>query len=130
MYRHVFFSFIDKTTRYTNTSATLLDHINTNKILQNCWPTPGILKFNISDHLPTFLQPTYKSQFKVNRILSLIQIVRNIKHFNVEHFYEDFCLLLQKQISSIVNNYGKPMIRLIIILNDTIKKHAPLTLRP
>ena len=51
-YSHGFFLLIDKPTRYTSTSATLLDHIYTNKIFQNCCPTAGIPRFNTSNHLP------------------------------------------------------------------------------
>ena len=112
----------DKPSRYPSTSAISLDRIYTYKMLQNCWPTPGILKFNISDYLPTF----WLSQCKVHKSLSKIKIVRDKKQFNVKKFCKDFCLLFQKKIISTLNNPDKAMIELINILNDTINKHAPL----
>ena len=58
---------IDKPTRITETTATLLDHMYTN--LSNNSVNSGILTFDISDHLPTFFTLSKKPVYTHKKIL-------------------------------------------------------------
>ena len=61
------FNIINKPTRITDTSATLLDHVYTN-VSQNI-SSRGILTFEILDHLPTFCSLTSKPILKQEKNL-------------------------------------------------------------
>ena len=54
MYSHSLFPSITKPTRVTNKSATLIDNIFCNKLIDNHIVLSGILYTDISDHLPIF----------------------------------------------------------------------------
>ena len=49
---NAFSSLLDKPTRVTETSSTLIDHIYCNDI--NCDIVPGVYNYEISDHFPIF----------------------------------------------------------------------------
>ena len=50
---NAFHSIVDKPTRITATSSTLIDHILTNDTSSQI--TPGILNSDVSDHFTTFV---------------------------------------------------------------------------
>ena len=51
---NAFFSLLDKPTRVTETSSTLIDHIYCNDIPVYCDIVPGVYSYEISDHFPIF----------------------------------------------------------------------------
>ena len=80
---------IDKPTRITETTATLLDHMYTN--LSNNSVNSGILTFDISDHLPTFCTLSKKPVYTHKKIL-----LRDIKKFNKDCFLDNINSLALK----------------------------------
>ena len=80
---------IDKPTRLTNTSATLIDHIYTNNLLNNV--PVGILIYEVSDHLPVYI--VFKdiiTQKQQNHMY------RDIKNFNIDTYREEMFEKLNK----------------------------------
>jgi len=82
---------IDKPTRISDHSKTLLDHIYTNNFQQNM--PSGILYSDISDHLIKFT--TISAKYTKSQIESNF-FIRDMKNFNVE----DFCTDLSSKLSN------------------------------
>ncbi len=75
MYVKSMFPLINKPTRITNYSATLIDNIYTNNITNRHKSKQGILYTNISDHLPIYHclgtnKPDEKETFIIKRIIT------------------------------------------------------------
>ena len=75
-------NFIDKATRITPKTATLIDHIYSNIITKSV--RSGILTFDISDHLPVFCGEKFTSKFD-----SSCHLRRNVKTLNAKEFADD-----------------------------------------
>ena len=77
---------INKPTRITPTSKTLLDHVHTNNTLSSCYLTCSISLCNVSDHYGTFvIIPDKKTKLKVDYLI----FIRDFKRFHLECFLED-----------------------------------------
>ena len=83
------FNIINKPTRITDTSATLLDHVYTN-VSQNI-SSRGILTFEILDHLPTFCSLTSKPILKQEK-----NLIRDMNKFDMTKFLDDVYSLTQE----------------------------------
>ena len=82
VFQNGFLPLIQRPTRVTRTSATAIDHILTNRVLENKIQ-PGIIKTDISDHFPIFIV------FKINETCSLEKtkfIKRDISNENIDTF--------------------------------------------
>ena len=73
---------IDKATRVTPKTATLIDHIYSNIITKSV--RSGIFTFDISDHLPVFSTVKFANKFDNSYYLH-----KNVKTFSAEKFAED-----------------------------------------
>ena len=78
---------INKPTRCTINSKTLLDHIHTNNL--KYYNFSGIVQYDISDHLPTFIF-VHNTAMK-NKVLKDI-LIRDMKNFSLELFCNDLSL--------------------------------------
>ena len=74
---------INKSTRITESNATVLHHMYAN--ITNSITNRKILTYEISDHLPTFCilakRPSYCARFKI--------MIRDLKTFNRDKFLHD-----------------------------------------
>ena len=77
---------INKPTRCTINSKTLLDHIYTNN--SKYYNVSGIVEYDISDHLPTFIF-VHNTAIK-NKVLKDI-LIRDMKNFCLQLFCNDLC---------------------------------------
>ena len=91
-----FHSIVDKPTKVTATSSTLLDHILTNDTISQI--TPGILNSNVSDHFPTFVLIKNVEKKKVPALEN--RYYRSKTNFNLNNFLSD----LQKALTSLFGN--------------------------
>ena len=78
---------INKPTRCTINSKTLLDHIYTNNL--KYYNFSGIVQYDISDHLPTFIF-VHNTAMK-NKVLKDI-LIRDMRNFSLELFCNDLLL--------------------------------------
>ena len=87
LYSYGMFPMIDKPTRVTSYSATLIDNIFTNCFSNNS--RSGILYNDITDHLPIFSSCAHKgiSKTKVERF----KYIRSVSNTNRENFKVDLC---------------------------------------
>ncbi len=112
---------IDKPTRITVNSATVIDHFYSNDFV-NCIE-PGILAADFSDHLATFLH--VPSSF--NRETEASQtLIRDMKNFNEENFISDLHNSLVENIDLSENDTDVLFCSLDNIFSSTVDKHAPL----
>ena len=81
MLNHNFCSIINKPTRITDTSATVLDHIWTNAYTDHI--KSGIILQSVSDHLPVFMRAD-KSKSTSSNILTRIFNDANMRKFNLD----------------------------------------------
>ena len=114
---------INKSTRITENSATLLDHLYSN--INNHITHRGILTFDVSDHLPTFCCLSLRPVKKRDKI-----IVRDQKNFDRTKFSDDINELVIKINSHYMrNNDFNPKTILKMFLNsfsEVVNLHAPL----
>ena len=84
---NAFHSIVDKPTRVTATSSTLLDHIlrPTNDAISQI--TPGILNSDVSDHFPTFALIKNGEKKKVPALEN--RYYRPKTNFNLNNFLSD-----------------------------------------
>ena len=87
---------INKPTRITEASATIIDHIYTNAT--NNITSRGILIFEISDHMPTFCT---LSQSPINNPKKVL--IREMKNFDKESFLHNVNDLANKTNNSITS---------------------------
>ena len=80
---NAFHSIVNKPTRVTATSSTLLDHILTNDTISQI--TPGILNSDVSDHFPTFISIKNVDKKKVSALDN--RHYRCKTNFNLNNFY-------------------------------------------
>ena len=69
MFQHSFIPLINKPTRITTTTATVIDNIYSNDILGTNYQTHGIIYTDISDHLPIFLLTKQINDTKVDTVI-------------------------------------------------------------
>ena len=114
---------INKPTRITENSATLLDHLYSN--LTNHITHKRILTFDVSDHLPTFCCLSLRPVKKLNKV-----IVRDLKNFDRRKFLDNVDKLVIKINSHYVrDNDFNPETILEMFLNsfsEIVNLHAPL----
>ena len=120
---------IDKPTRITPHSSTLLDHVYSN--ILNKTLSSNILQYEISDHLPTtcsvFLKPN-----KINND----QIYRCTAKFNCDNFTDDVCGLVGRlaiDLHSMKQNFEINLENIctnfVDGFADIVNAHAPLKIR-
>ena len=80
-----FLSLIDKPTRITPSSQTVIDYILTNDSVSTL--TPGVIRYKLADHYPTFCIIS-NSNFKYSRKESLFTF-RNLASVNQNNFCND-----------------------------------------
>ena len=112
---------INKPTRITESTATLLDHLYSN--MTNNISNRGVLTCDISDHLPTFCclrKKTIKKQDK--------KLARDMKNFNKTNFLNDINVLV-----STINNVQddeldpeKVIDKFLDGFAEIVNLHAPL----
>ena len=69
MFQHSFIPLINKPTRITTTTATVINNIYSNDILGTNYQTHGIIYTDISDHLPIFLLSKQINDTKVDTVI-------------------------------------------------------------
>lgn len=127
-YRNTFeslgcFSLVDKPTRVTNHSSTLLDHLYTNKIDGEI--DIGILEIDMSDHFPVVAKIKNISPVKVKH-----EHIKVRKSSNID--YEQFVIDLEFHLNQISMNTDESMQleltlkEVIAAINNVINKHMPL----
>ena len=125
-------NFIDKATRITPKTATLIDHIYSNIITKSV--RSGILTFNISDHLPVFC--TVKFTYKLD---NSCRLHRNVKTFNAEEFANDLnsavVNLASINLTASSRYFTSPPIdecftSFLNRFSEILNKHAPLQKHP
>lgn len=114
---------INKPTRVTTTSKTLLDHIYTNITLSGPNPHSGILMCDVSDHFGIFVViPKIMPKTKKKKHF----FIRDFKSFDINIFLED----LSQQINSLdiseSNNINVLLESFIEKFTKTVNRHAPL----
>lgn len=120
------FCLIDKPTRITSHSATLLDHVYSN-ILEKTLST-DILLFDISDHLPTTCSLNLKPDRTNNN-----RMCRNTTNFCNDNFINDTSKLILKvtnDLYSVKENETTQLDKICTLFinefSDVVNTHAPL----
>ena len=123
-----FFSVLNKPTRITPTSKTLIDHILTNDVhltVKTC-----IIIHKIADHLPIACMISDGQSNNVGLQVKKIMYKHDTKNLNVETFSKDLHNSLTQIIPSLqyINNenYNKKFDKLINIIQKAINHHALL----
>ena len=117
MFSHSFYSLINKPTRITDTSSTIIDHIWTNTYSQPI--KSGIILHPISDHMPVIMSTNMNKISRTNTVKK-----RNFTNENIINFNQE---LEKIDISTIVNQY-KPnhaYEEFISIYLNVFNKHFP-----
>ena len=119
-YFNLLYPLIDKPTRVTDSSATLIDNIFTNELCHNL--TCGILFNDISDHLPIFVL----CEYNIKR-----NIVKEFQH--IRKITEDTLASLSNELSQQswdnvlnINDVNQAYDNFLYIFIDIFKKHCPL----
>ena len=86
----------------------------------NC--TTGIIKLDISDHLPIFCF----AKCKVDKSNVKPRFSRATKLFNFENFYQDICASLHNSLMIPEDNPNEALDKLVRIIKNKIDKHVPL----
>ena len=113
-------SLINKPTRITSISSTILDHVYTNSSEKVC--ASGILVLDVSDHLPTFC--TIQNNFY--KPCKLKEQVHDMKHFNAESYCEDVSYRLKKLKQ--LSDPSTKMSKFLDVIASATNDHAPLRL--
>ena len=115
---------IDKPTRITSTSATLLDQIVTNDICNHIKSGIGICV--ISDHLAVFsVIPV------LCRRMDSVKAIGDMSHFDTEQFLEELCyemsIILKNKSSSgneLFRNFRNKLINIILVDKNALFEKA------
>ena len=123
-----FFSVLNKPTRITTTSKTLIDHILANDV--NLTVKPCIIIHKIADHLPIACVISDEQFKNVGLQVKKIMYKRDIKNLNVETFFKDLHNSFTQIIPSLQyiknENYNEKFDELINVIQKVINHHAPL----
>ena len=117
---------VDKPTRITSHSSTLIDHLYSN--ILNKTLTSNILQYEISDHLPltcsVFLKPDRNNN---------VQTYRCTTNFNCDNFVDDVCCLADRlsiDLASTTRNFNLNLDNIctnfIVGFSEIVNEHAPL----
>ena len=112
---------IDKPTRITTNTATVIDHLYSNDFVNSL--EPGILAADFSDHLATFLHIS-KSPSRDNEPSQTL--IRDMKNFDEETFILDLHNNLINNIDLAENDTDTLFNSLNNIFALTVNSHAPL----
>ena len=118
------YNLIDKPTRITDNSSTIIDHIYTNifdKPLDS-----GILSYDISDHLPVYCSLRIGTSRNCEPILR-----RCSKNYKAENFVDDICIEMDNIQTKYQDHKSKIsgnslFTTFISSFTQTHNKHAPL----
>ena len=114
---------INKPTRITPTSKTLLDHIYTNNTLSSCYLICGISLCDVSDHYKTFvIFRDAKTKFKNDYLI----FIRDLKRFQLECFLEDLSSQMNFLRVSDSENVNELFDTLVDKFAKVVNKYAPL----
>lgn len=119
-------SLIDKPTRVTSTTATVLDHILTNETLISI--KPGVLCYDLTDHYPVFIKLNCNQ--KTSSTATNVKLYRPLKHFNPSAFCNDLEEKFEKffntnYLTISENNLNCLFDQFYSIITSTIDHHAP-----
>ena len=112
---------INKPTRITETSKTLLDHLYTNN--HNRLIFSGIIISDISDHFPIFAficNSKAKTKKKVENFS-----IRDFSNFSVESFNDDLAIRLSQFRVDEIRSPHDQFKDFLTIFNDAVNSHAP-----
>ena len=116
-------SLINKPTRITPISRTLIDHLYTNDVTKEI--TCKVLLHDISDHLPF----KFHIPFSLKKKYEKIQI-RDVKKFIAESFLEDLDEAFKNSRISLNNlNVHEHFHQFENVFSDTLNKHTPTRLQ-
>ena len=119
-----FFSLLNKPTCVTDSSSTLIDHLITNII--NCQIVPGIIDYQITDYLPTFIA---MSNIK-NQTYNNTKVYRYMKQFDSFKFCQDLQMSLEKIFDDMPEldllNFTDAFHHFLNAIQTVINTHAPL----
>lgn len=117
---------INKPTRITESSATLIDHMYTN--VTNKVNSRGILTFEISDHLPTFCSLSVKPNKKQEKV-----VIRDMKNIDETKFLDDINNLVLETNEFIMRkkdfNPDETFDQFLKRFSELVDQHAPLRLQ-
>ena len=108
---------ITKATRVTDSTATIIDHIYSNCVIDQELHS-GVIKDNISDHFPVFVSTSQKAPKNIIQR----KLVRDYKNFNEEAYLNDVQNIKIDTLND-SNEYYKELMK---NLNQIFDKHAPL----
>ena len=112
---------INKPTRISNTSETLLDHIYTN-CFNSSTITSGITITDISDHLPTFIYiNARRSKTKITETL----YIRDTSNFSIDKFCEDLNAKLKNFTISEPRSPHAQFEKFVETFTNTVNLHDP-----
>jgi len=122
-----FVSVIDKPTRVTLTSKTLIDLLitnNTEKIL-----SPSVIHYSISDHFPIVC--SLSDEINKHKQSNKCVFIRDTKNIDEDKFREDLynsLNLININANNVLTeeNYNNKFDEFIKVIQLTINKHAPL----
>ena len=123
---NAFFSLLDKPTRVTETSSTLIDHIYCNDI--NCDIVPGVYKYEIFDHFPIFAciqnvkkNPSLKPAINECRFMVKFKPLRYCNSLQValEKLFDDHAELT-------TNNFDNFFQLFLLTIRSVSDAHVPL----
>ena len=119
-------SVIDKPTRITPSSATILDHILTNE--DRFTIILGVIEHDLTDHYPVMVSISYKMD--KNKYCANAKFTRDLSTFSVDSFNEDLQIKLDdfmlKIPTATATNINSMFEDFYSWIATTIENHAPL----
>ena len=116
---------INKATRVTSTTATVIDRILTNVTQYSI--TPGVIPYDLTDHYPIFVKAC--NSCNNSRTRPVVKTYRTFKHFNLESFTEDLHSKLYYFFENLevnAENLNAALDQFYPLITETINHHAPL----
>ena len=117
---------INKATRVTSTTATVIDHILTNVTQYSI--TPGVIRYDLTDQYPIFVKAC--NFCNNSRTRHAVKTYRTFKHFNPESFIEDLHPKLEYFFENLeevnAENLNAVFDQFYSLITETINHHAPL----
>ena len=124
LHSNAFFSLLDKSTRITESSSTLIDHVITD--ITKCKIVPGIIDYQLTDHLPTFVTISNIKKHSHNTT----KFYRNMKQFVSNEFCQDLQMSLEEYFCSMPEldslNFNDVFHHFLNTIKTVINTHAPL----
>ena len=113
---------INKPTRITDCSETLLDHVYTNNP-NNKYLSGITLSADLSDHLGTFISVPTK---KLNIIYKEPMLIRDMSKFDTKFFLEDLSAALDMLYFNEKVCVNENFEKFVSVFTETINNHAPM----